>query len=154
MNPKKFVVILVLANVLSIGMAYAVKLFLLPSPQRESLELPPKVEVPPVELVTKPPAEPVIKAPEPPPIYVTGVLRKGPRIIVVMSDGTTRTEQDNTPKTAMDPYAGKVKLSYVTKNYVVYDNKRMYLTPRVEQAQKLAPVAPLKPPETVKEEKP
>lgn len=154
MNPKKFVVILLLANALSIGMALAVKRLFFTHGEAAPVAKISKEEVPPVELVTKSSVEPVTKAQEPPPIYVTGVLRKGPRIIVVMSDGTTRTEQDNTPKTAMDPFAGKVKLSYVTKNFVVYDNKRMYVTPRTEQAQKVPPVASAKPVEKAKEEKP
>lgn len=130
MNPKKFIVLLLLANVVSITAALGVRHFFI-KPVVAPATVPP-VEQPTAEdAMPKKPEKEDMKPlkPEPPPLVVTGMLRKGNRITVVMSDGTTRTEQDNVPARVKDPFAGKELLTYATRNFVVYDNKRLYLTP-------------------------
>lgn len=55
-------------------------------------------------------------------LYATGVARRGRRVIVQMSDGSTRTDEDNTPKETP-------RLTRVTKSYADWDGKRYWFKP-------------------------
>lgn len=59
----------------------------------------------------------------PPAVYVTGILRRGDRVIVVMSDGTVRTDEDNVP-------GRQARLTYLTRTFVEWDGQRYWLTPK------------------------
>jgi hypothetical protein len=71
-------------------------------------------------------------------IFPTGILRRGNRIIVQMSDGSKRTEEDNVPdRYKAVPDAGKVRLAYATRNFVVWDGERMWLKPAPKESRGL-----------------
>lgn len=77
----------------------------------------------------------VAQTPKEPERYVTGILRKGSRFIAVLSDGSTITEQDNIPARMEGvPGAGEERLSYATRNFIIYDKQRLYLKPRLDTA--------------------
>jgi len=76
--------------------------------------------------VTEPKPSPESTQPH---LDVTGILLKGRHAVVVMSDGTVRTEQDNT-----EP--DKPRLSYLTRTFVEWDGKRYWVKPKVPPVEK------------------
>jgi len=66
-------------------------------------------------------AEPL--KPAEPTLYATGVLRTTDRVILVMSDGSVRTELDNTP--GQTP-----RLTRATRHYADFDGVRYWIRPR------------------------
>lgn len=131
MNAKKFLVLTILSTCIAVGIALLIKRLFLGQPP------PPAPPPAPVEVHTdelpKPPPErmttPVPVQPVEMP-YPTGIVRKGMQVIIVMSDGTVRTEQDNIPASRKVPEAGKPIVQYVAKNYVILEGKRQYLKPK------------------------
>lgn len=131
MTPKKFLVLFFFCTTVAIGMAIiAKKLFLTPPPPQTPIQQPekpinplgppPTQKVPPGELKAVADTE----APHP-----TGVIRHKGRITVVMSDGTTRTDEDNIPATYNVPESGKRVLEYVARNFIILNGKREYIKP-------------------------
>lgn len=56
-------------------------------------------------------------------LSVTGILRRGERVIVVMSDGSVRTDEDNVP--------GKPnRLTRVTRTFMDWDGERYWVKPK------------------------
>lgn len=79
---------------------------------------------PPLPLASTRDRETASTLPDTAPLEVTGILMRGERVIVVLSDGSVRTEQDNRP--------GKPnRLDYVTRTYAEWDGKRYWLKPRI-----------------------
>jgi len=74
-----------------------------------------------------------------PSIYATGILRRGDRAILVMSDGSVRTELDNTP--GQHP-----RLTRATRTYADFDGRRYWIRPRASEGLQMAqnpdPVGP------------
>lgn len=59
-----------------------------------------------------------------PPLYSTGYARRGNRVVFQMSDGTVRTEEDNSPG-HLD------RITYHARNYFDYDGARYWFRPRM-----------------------
>jgi len=56
-------------------------------------------------------------------LYLTGILRHGRRVVLVMSDGSVRTDEDNVPR-------GTVRLTYVTRTFMDWDGERYWVKPK------------------------
>jgi len=64
-------------------------------------------------------------------LYMTGYARLGMRLNCVMSDGTTRTEQDNKP--------GFPQITRLERNYADYGGKRYWFKPHERPAAQASP---------------
>jgi len=67
---------------------------------------------------------PQIEATDEQGLFVTGILRHGRRLIAVMSDGSVRTDEDNTKIT---PH----RLTYATRTFIDWDGKRYWVRPQI-----------------------
>jgi len=83
------------------------------------------------------------KTPEGSEIFLTGILQGRGKLIAVMSDGTTRTHEDNIPRKYRVEGAGETPLTYATRNFVIWDKKRYYIKPRLDNRQPAVRVEPL-----------
>lgn len=81
---------------------------------------------PPNQEPSKPKEEPQGKGEE---LYATGKLWSHREVIVVMSDGTVRSMEDNT-----EP--GKPRVERIRKRFMDMEGKRYYWTPRKETAER------------------
>ncbi|WP_438479840.1 hypothetical protein [Oleiharenicola lentus] len=126
MPPSKLIALLLLCNVVSIGIALGVRKLLFAAPETPQVVQDKPADVVPVVADKSPTAQlrvpSQIATAREEEIFVTGILLKADRVILVMSDGSTRTEQDNTD--LRNP-----RLTKVRRNFADFDGKRYWLRP-------------------------
>lgn len=139
MPPRKLIALLLLCNAVSIVIAIVARKYIIPPAEKSApivQTLPPAVgpakpaepaeSKPDLLAALRKPVESVPALPENEP-YPTGYAKLGSRIIIGMSDGSTRTSEDNIPaKFALVAGAGVKRLQYVQGNFVVWDGKRYW----------------------------